>query len=293
MKTASQELITLLNTADAFAMADCYCFTRLDGSQLRVNSSDIDLVIDGKTYTAGGGYTASGQIVPLVERSKTRLVRGVQVDSLEVLLYLDAGCEMNGTPILTLLRNGGFDGARLTVLRAFLPDWSEPVTGTVKLFVGRVSDVQTTRTRATLTIRSDLELLNIQMPRRLYQPGCANTLFDPGCTLRQADFTYSGMINGPSSKTLIRHSNPAQAGFFSLGVVRFDTGLNAGVTRTVRDSQQGQLTFSLPLPLPPTPGDTFTAWPGCDKTQAMCSDKFKNLAHFCGAPYVPVPETAY
>jgi hypothetical protein len=42
----------------------------------------------------------------------------------------------------------------------------------------------------------------------------------------------------------------------------------------------------------PNTGDTFTAYPGCDKTQNTCTSKFNNLVNFGGFPYVPVPEAA-
>jgi hypothetical protein len=43
----------------------------------------------------------------------------------------------------------------------------------------------------------------------------------------------------------------------------------------------------------PAPGDTFIAYPGCDKTQSTCSGKFSNLVNFGGSPYIPVPETSF
>jgi uncharacterized phage protein (TIGR02218 family) len=293
MKTASPELIAMLANSSSFVMADCYAFTLLNGMGLWLNTSDIPLTIEATIYPAAGSTDLLGNPLPLIERSKTRTVRGTQVDSLTVQMYLDASHKIGGVPILTLLRNGGFDGARLSVLRAFLPDWSSPVTGTVKLFIGRVSDVELTRNSATLTVKSDLELLNIQMPRHLYQPGCANSIYDAGCRVDKTSSAQNGMINGGSSTTVIKHSNPAAAGWFAQGFIRFDTGPNAGVSRTVRDSLPGQVSLSLPLPNPPTTGDTFTIWPGCDKTMATCQAKFNNLAHYRGCPFVPVPETAY
>lgn len=293
MKTASQELIDLLNTSRTFVMADCYEFRLLNGNGLWINTSDIDVTLDATIYPSAGGYTITGDLLPLVERSKSRIVKGVQVDSLEVELFLDSRHKIAGVPILRLLRNGGFDGAYMTVRRAFMPDWSQPPVGSVIIFIGRVSDVEITRMSARLTLKSDLELLGVKMPRHLYQPGCANTLYDGGCGLLKSKFAQSGMINGPSSTTTITHSNPAEAGVFAMGVVQFDTGPNAGVVRTVRESVKGQFNLSLPLPNPPTLGDTFTIWPGCDKTISTCKDKFNNLKRYRGCPFVPTPETAY
>ncbi|MEI8325522.1 MAG: phage BR0599 family protein [Betaproteobacteria bacterium] len=69
------------------------------------------------------------------------------------------------------------------------------------------------------------------------------------------------------------------------------TGANAGIGRTIKAQAGGVLTSVQPWPSAVTIGDTFTVYPGCDKTQATCSSKFSNLARFRGYPYVPAPET--
>ena len=40
-----------------------------------------------------------------------------------------------------------------------------------------------TGTEVQLTINSDLELLNVQMPRNIYQDQCLHTVYDAGCGL--------------------------------------------------------------------------------------------------------------
>ena len=47
----------------------------------------------------------------------------------------------------------------------------------------------------------------------------------------------------------------------------------------------------MPLPNVPAVGDTFSVFPGCDKTKTTCAGKFSNIARFRGFPFVPVPET--
>ncbi len=66
---------------------------------------------------------------------------------------------------------------------------------------------------------------------------------------------------------------------------------NAG---TVAPSANGNGLFILtqPLPYAPAASDTFTVYPGCDKSQRTCKLKFNNLANFGGFPYTPTPETA-
>ena len=80
--------------------------------------------------------------------------------------------------------------------------------------------------------------------------------------------------------------------YFDNGQLVFTSGLNNGLVKAVRQYLGGQMSFNSPLPFVPNVGDTFTAYPGCDKTQATCSGKFTNLTNFEGFPYVPAPETA-
>lgn len=62
-----------------------------------------------------------------------------------------------------------------------------------------------------MVVKSPLELLNIQMPRNVIQPGCRHTLFDTGCTLSAAAFTTSGACVAGSDVVNIK-TNLAQAG---------------------------------------------------------------------------------
>jgi uncharacterized phage protein (TIGR02218 family) len=82
--------------------------------------------------------------------------------------------------------------------------------------------------------------------------------------------------------------------YFDNGQLVFNFGANNGHVVAVKAylNSGGTVYFVVPLPALPTAGDTFTIYPGCDKTQATCASKFSNLANFGGFPYVPVPETA-
>ena len=58
--------------------------------------------------------------------------------------------------------------------------------GAAMLFKGRLGTIdEIGRTSAKLTVNSDLVLLDIDMPRNIYQPTCLHTLYDTGCTLEQ------------------------------------------------------------------------------------------------------------
>jgi hypothetical protein len=113
-------------------------------------------------------------------------------------------------------------------------------------------------------------------------------------------YTFSGdnvLINFVSAPGLYASITAdvsySQSGWFDLGTVTFTSGANTGVSRTVKTYQPGSLAFSLPWPNTPAPGDTFTAYAGCDKQQSTCNSKFANVAHFSAEPFVPAAESAF
>lgn len=180
MKSASAGLITLLNTAVQFVMADLYTFTLVGGTVLRYSAAEIDLVVGGNTYSKSGLK---------FERGKYRAVAGLEVDQLDVTIYSDANALVSGVPFQQFVRNGGLDGAQVKLERFFSSSWTDTSNGTIALFVGRVSTAQAGRTVTKLTVKSLLELLDIPMPRNIYQPGCLHTLYDAGCTLNKSSFS--------------------------------------------------------------------------------------------------------
>ena len=282
MKSASPALAVLLDS-NQFIMADLYTLTTVTGVVARYTSYDMDLVVDGHVFDSQG---------PMLFRSSVRTVVGIEVDSLDMTIQANETHLLMGAPILQVAHNGGLDGARVQLERIFMGAPGDTSAGTLILFDGRVSDVQISRTEARLTIKSDLELLNIQMPRNLYQPGCLNTLFDSGCGLAKSAWGVAGTVSVGATLTSIPCSIAQASGYFDAGTITWVTGINAGVTRTVRRYTPGLVTLSLPLKSIPKGGDTFIAYPGCDKAQATCQVKFINLDRFRGFPYVPIPETA-
>jgi uncharacterized phage protein (TIGR02218 family) len=147
------------------------------------------------------------------------------------------------------------------------------------------------RTSAKLTVNSDLALLDIDMPRNVYQPTCLHTLYDSGCTLVKNAFGTNGTVGSGSTASAINWSG-ASANFVQ-GSITFTSGVNAGVTATVGSVAAGSsMSLLYPLESVPAAGDGFTVYYGCDHTPGTCRSKFNNLANFRGFPYVPPPQMA-
>jgi uncharacterized phage protein (TIGR02218 family) len=283
MRAASAQLIALL-ASQQFLMADLLTITTAAGTAYRYTSADIDLRYSGNTFSSTDLK---------FKRGRTRTVIGVEVDTLDLVLYAAPTNLIGGVAVLQSLHNGGLDGATVRLERVFMPTWGDTSAGTVLLFQGTMSESQFGRTEANLTVKSALELLNVKMPRNLYSPQCIHTLYDTGCGLTKASFAITGTISAGATTRVLPCNLTQASGWFDQGTLVLTSGANNGVKRNIQTYTGGQATLSYPLSVAPSAGDNFTAYPGCDKTQATCqSTKFNNLIGFRGFPYIPTPEAA-
>ncbi|HEX3747587.1 MAG TPA: DUF2163 domain-containing protein [Bryobacteraceae bacterium] len=298
MKPASPALIALLATRQ-FYSADLYQFDIFNGSVAETNlyycGGDKDIIWNGITWSSGHTGSNSGPFFDRKDnKAKCHWKIGVEVDSL-VFDCIPGGATIGGEPFLSFCRQGGFDGAELTLYRAFMPTYGNTAAGTVIMFVGRVAEIDASRSLATFTVNSHLELLNQNMPRNLYQSACSNTLYDANCTLNQTSFGVSGTVASGSTASVINANLSQPAGYFSLGQLTFTSGANQGFSGSVQSytpGAPGMASVISPFPSAPAPGDTFTIYPGCNKLLSTCSSKFSNAVNYRGEPNIPNPSTA-
>jgi hypothetical protein len=396
VRTISSELLAVLNSGQFF-LADLYTFTLTDGTVLRYTSFDQDITVSGHTFSSALGW----------ERTKWKLAVGLNVDEMEVTLHASQADLIGSTPVIEHIASGAWDGAEALVERAFMPTAGDVSAGTVVIFPGQIATIQEIgRAHCKFQIRSKLALLNVGMPKALFQPSCRHVLFDAGCGLDREDFeetgtvasgsttqviqtslTETGAIAAPAAPTLSSHTasgvnlppnatyyvqvtyvtaygettasaeasltvtpsngilrvaSPSAAtgatgwnvyigpssgdeqrqntapiaigtnfdlpysgvylsglrppdtatnGVYALGVITFTSGANDGRKRKIEISDvSGAITLRVPLPIAPADGDTFSVTPGCDHLMSTCAEKYDNLVHFGGFPFIPVPE---
>src|SRR5208337_3851813 len=144
---------------------------------------------------------------PKFERSKTKIVIGTQVDELDIKIYPETSDLVGSTPFLEAAWQGQFDGALLQLERAFMGaaggGYGDTSAGTVILFAGRISDVDCSRTGIDMKCRSHLELLNIQMPRRLWQASCTHVFGGTMCQFNRSSLAATMTASSGSSTTTI------------------------------------------------------------------------------------------
>ncbi len=288
---------------------DCYTITLASGTVLRLTTADFDI-------SDGNGNTWSSTGVRIDER-RSRVTAhwktGLDTDTWVVVVMPRPVDPVTGetfpdkignVPWLQAAQGGVLDAADFQVDRAVfaaMPTWPMPPGGAVPvgfipgIFAGVVAEVDTTEIAAVLSVNDYRSLLSIQMPLHFWSGTCRHTLFDVGCTLSAAAFMTTGAALGGTTVASIVNALPVPAGSgtYVLGSIKFTSGLNAGFSRTITGwNGAGQpLTLLQPFPFPIASGDTFVAYPGCNKTVATCT-AFANLANYGGQPYVPAPETA-
>lgn len=284
MRKASSKLIELLNL-DQFLMADLYTFVTVQGDVYCYTNYDYDLTVDGVIYKADG---------PIIEREGITTSLSLEVDNLELNISVTPDTTFNDIPIAWAFHNGTLDGGRFILERLFL-DINKPLdtsAGTVKLFDGRLIEPEIIRNKIQVSVASDTDVLDVQMPRELYQAGCLNTLFDSSCGLKAQEFMLTSTVQtGTTTSKILCELNKPQ-GWFTQGVVEFTQGVNKGLKRTVRIHETGIILLTLPLLETPQVGETIKVYPGCDKLLETCGNRFKNTEQFRGFPFIPVPETA-
>jgi uncharacterized phage protein (TIGR02218 family) len=283
MRDASADVIAHLDElrhSDAKAiLADLYTFTLSSGLVLTYTSADLPVVWAGYIFLADS---------VLVDGLKFKCSAGLDVDQQQITICARQTDLVGGVPFLQALRNGIFDSCKIQRERAFLSSWAEPPIGTVILFKGRIGTVDRIgRTTAEVTVNSDLVLLDLEMPRNLYAPSCVHVLYDSGCGLIKNAFGTNGIVGDGSTNDTIQWTSASSA--YQQGTVTFTSGINFGLTATIKSGTTGKLTLAYPFLNAPASGDSFVAYLGCDHTQTTCQFKFGNLANFRGFPYIPPP----
>lgn len=299
MRNASAGLIAYLNSLSPTVqpyVADLLTIIQKNGTITRLTSAPVDVASTSQAISfsdvtvynfLSGGVTFT--------RSRVKQVIGLTVDNLTLTLITDPLTQtLGGIPWSAAAQDGAFDGARFVLERAFMPTWGDTSNGTLIIFAGSAGEIQATRTSIGVTVVADINILERPMPRNVWQAGCLHNLYDAGCTLSQGAFTVTGVVVAGGTASAFRTNLTQADDYFALGAITFTSGVLSGQTVTVKAyaNASGLVTPNVVLPSNPAAGVTFSIYPGCDKTQATCTNKFSNLAHFRGFPYIPVPETA-
>lgn len=291
MKPISPPLLALLATRKFFAV-DTYTITLVGSTSLRFCGGDADITVNGNLFPAGG--TVGPYFDRKDNKAKVHQKIGLTVDSM-TFDVIPGAYQIFGVPMLQAIRSGVFDGAEIEMDRIFMPTYGDTRRGPMPYFVGRVAEIDCGRSLATFIVNSHLELLDQNLPRNLYQPGCSNTLYDAACGVNSATYAVSGSITAVVAAWNFGTTlTGLPADYFTLGKLVMTSGVNNGLSASINGFGGGVMNLLAGFPTAPAVGDTFTAYPGCDKSFGGVNGcpKFTNTARYKGEPFIPQPTTA-
>lgn len=261
--------------AGVATLCRCWLLTRHDGFQLGITDHDADLLITSILFEANGGFDASS----LESETGLATVGGEVTGSLS-----------SDRIIAEDIEAGLYDDAEL---RSYLVDWQAPALDFL-IDVATLGEIRRADGRFVAETRNAFHALD-QEQGRLYTAGCNAELGDARCGVSLAApplriSTVVDMTDGRNGLVASDVEN-AIAGYFTRGIVTFETGENAGSSVMVKDHRAGgELVFWHALVRDLAPGDAFSVIAGCDKRFSTCRDRFANAQNFRGFPFIPAPE---
>ncbi|MBL9056434.1 MAG: DUF2163 domain-containing protein [Rhodobacteraceae bacterium] len=255
-------------------LAWCWKITRSDGAVFGFTDHDLTLTFAGTSFEPESGF------VP----SEIRAAQDFSVDAQDVEGALSSD-RITETDIL----DGRWDNAGVEVWRV---NWAA-VDQRVLMRRGNLGDIRRGRTSFVAEVRSLSHWLN-QTVGRTYQFSCDADLGDARCGVNLSSPLWSAIGTVATLSGSRGFTSPALGSFaadtFTLGVVNWTSGANAGRKAEIASFAGGAITlFEAPV-RPIAVGDAFIVSAGCDRQFATCSAKFGNGVNFRGFPHMPGEE---
>ncbi|AMW36138.1 hypothetical protein [Xanthomonas phage XAJ2] len=100
-----------------------------------------------------------------------------------------------------------------------------------------------------------------------------------------------GSVQQSANNRIFNLTEDIAGNIYTLGVVKFLTGPNAGLEMEVDLHQGSAIYLALPLSRPISTNEQLQIRTDCDKTFATCRDKKQNVLNFRGEHLTPVSET--
>lgn len=262
--------ITAARQSSVSHLCKIWELTRQDGTVYRFTEHDLDLVVDGETFYATASF----------DPSSVKAAADMSVSDMEVIGAFD-------TELIDArhLLGGLFHGAAFWVGEVL---WDAPEEGVDVLQFGWLGRVRETGGKFIAELLGPGAMLQ-QTIGEVYSPVCRATFGDARCGVVFAPLS-SAVITTTSRRVFQATSPLYDMGSWALGKVTFTTGANTGISMDIYQMDVDTVTLLLPMPFTIEAGDQFEAVPGCDKSFAMCRNRYANVLNFRGEPHVPVSD---
>jgi uncharacterized phage protein (TIGR02218 family) len=240
----------------------------VDGVELGFTTHNRDLVVGSITYRARSAFEPS--------RIETSL--GLSTDNQEIVGVLDSESISEDD-----IAAGLYAGARVTVA---VIDWADASElGVIVTYVcGQITTDSQGRYRMELEGLQEL----LSRPQGLFvKPTCRHRFGGPGCGKNIEPLRVTATVTTTDGGRSVTASSLTQAaGYFARGVLRWESGPNAGrQVEVASHGAGGVLALWLDPPKAVAVGHTFSITPGCQLTFDACKG-WNNAENFGGFPHV-------
>jgi hypothetical protein len=275
-----------------FVIANCFTIVPREGAIIRLCDTQRDVSVVSWGDVSRHTYGARQAVLSGLRASASM---SAEVDEQDIsIAYAQDALFQAWRPWPEALLMGRLDGAAIYRDWAVGPRFGSWL-GVTRMFGGLVSELDSVgRSIATLKVKSDLERLNIQMPRDQYTPKCRNIFGDFRCGIDLNGLGVLGAVGVGATRSVIPWASSGAT--YAYGKIHIGNADDVTRVRTVRDADASNLYLSYPLDFDPSPALEFTAFPGCSRLAARCEEHHGPtdwLERFAGTPFIPVAETAF
>ncbi len=132
-------------------------------------------------------------------------------------------------------------------------------------------------------------IINHHALKQRYQPECNHTVFSTECGLVEAAWELTTTVTVDSTGSELTSNNfAAQAdGWWTLGIAQY-----GDEQRLIVSHVADKIVVMTPFQDLIT-GETVVVLPGCAGDIDTCKDKFNNLTHFFGFPFIPIDNPVF
>lgn len=271
-------------TATQLKITELYIFEMTNGAIARFTNHSANVAYGGNTY----------QAIP-IKRSNIAYHSELQVDKVTITLGIigvTVGAASHTIP--QIIKRGFIKNAHVYI---YLVDYVA-LDSTTLLFEGwATGGISYNQGELTVDCSSLLDKLNAKFPKYIYSEFCQHQLFGLYCGLTKASYLESGTATAGTTTQIIyasvfAFSNHA-SGYWLRGEITFTSGDNNGISRSIVEHGDGYIKTLVPFIDTIAVGNTFSVYPGCDKSGATCESKFNNYSNFFGFEYCPSPSVLY
>jgi uncharacterized phage protein (TIGR02218 family) len=268
MKDVSADYIAA-EEADQRKPVELYKIWRMDEAVFwYYTSGDVSVTFDGQTYTPA-----------TLKRSQSKYDSQLEVTTMDITAgYLN-------DPATDFLSVNPVDILWIQVMK--LHREQDPLEADV-VFIGQIKDVNFKGVQANIKCVGFEHFLKKTIPGWRYQINCNHQVFNANCGLTAAIYKTTETISLDATGTILTGTafGLEDDGYFIGGEVKFGVE-----SRTIVAHSGTTITIMYKM-TELEDSDEVDAYPGCDGRPETCRDKYDNITHFLGFPFIPIENPA-